>query len=133
MAQQESNGLARWQVWASIISAVLLINGAVITYVVQIADVRSDTVQNKEAIDEASRRLDKLEDASANNRLEIVKAQLSQVEIDSQLRASIDDSNKSLAWQLRMDSMLFDMASNHKIHLPTDNAFYPNIADGASR
>lgn len=32
-----------------------------------------------------------------------------------------------------MDSMLWEKAFEGKSHFPTDNAVYPNIADGKSR
>ena len=63
----------------------------------------------------------------------IARLQADEIEVDTQLRASIDDSNKSLAWQLRINSMLWEQAFHGKSTLPIGNAFYPNIANGNSR
>lgn len=125
--------LMRRQLWLSVIVAVVAANAAIIGYVIQISDLRSTSAQHEQTIQDQARRIQVLEASVADNRLEITKTQLTQIEQDTQLRASIDDSNKSLAWQLRMDAMLWEQTSKGKIHLPTDNAFYPNIANGNSR
>lgn len=78
-------------------------------------------------------RVTALESTSAQTRLDVTVMHSDMTEIDTQLRASIDDSNKGLAWQLRVDSVLWERAFDGKSHLPIDNAVYPNIADGKSR
>lgn len=83
--------------------------------------------------EELQHRVDKLETEAGNNSVSIAKIEDSQTEIDTQLRASIDDSNKGLAWQLRVDAMLWEQAFAHKSTLPIDNAVYPNIANGKSQ
>lgn len=77
-------------------------------------------------------RVDRLSNVIEEQRIEIAGLKSSQIEQDTQLRASIDDSNKSLAWQLRINAMLWEKTFKGS-HLPTDNAFYPNIANGNSR
>jgi len=72
-----------------------------------------------------------LEGQVAADRIEIAGLKYTQIEADTQLRASIDEANKSLAWNMRIESMLWTKAGLP--HLPTDNSTYPNIANGQSR
>ena len=78
-------------------------------------------------------RVDRITNELADERLKLTQLEASEVEQDTQLRASIDDDNKSLAWQLRINAILWEQAFHGKSTLPISNAFYPNIANGNSR
>lgn len=120
------NGGVRWSTIGALSVPVLMIASALI-----ITSWTANTAADRAA--EFGRRLDSDEITMATNRVEIAELRANQVEIDTQLRASIDDDNKSLAWQLRVNAMLWEQAFHGKSTLPVGNAFYPNIANGQSR
>ena len=126
MAEGNGNGTARWQLWATVAGLALVLISAMMTLYVQV-----NTAYNTANALQA--RVDKLEEVANSNRVQIAQLQASLIESDTQLRASIDDTNKGLAWQLRVNSILWEQSFKGKSHFPTDNAFYPNIANGQSR
>jgi hypothetical protein len=119
------NGVARWGAWASAVGTAAVILGAMFVLYSQVSTAYAKA-------NDLEGRVDRLSNVIEEQRIEIAGLKSSQIEQDTQLRASIDDSNKSLAWQLRINAMLWEKTFKGS-HLPTDNAFYPNIANGNSR
>lgn len=129
MAEANGNGTARVGLWVSITGAVV----AVLIFIGSLMTMYAQLVATERTADDLKERVDRMALEIASQRVQIVTLTASQTEIDTQLRASIDDDNKSLAWQLRIDAMLWEKSFDGKSHLPIDNAFYPNIANGQSR
>jgi hypothetical protein len=125
MAEGNGNGTARWSAWAGIGTLALALIGSLFVLYATAIGAAKDVAS-------LSARISALETQVAADRVQITKIEDKQTEIDTQLRASIDDSNKSLAWQLRINSMLWSKAFPGS-HFPTDDAFYPNIANGEAR
>ncbi len=125
MSETNGNGLTRWGALGGIGLFAFAVLGAFF--------VLWSTATNA-AKDAASLevRVTRLETDVTANRIEIATLRSNQIEIDTQLRASIDESNKSLAWQMRVNSMLWERSFKGS-HLPTDNAIYSNIASGQAR
>lgn len=124
---ENSNGTARWANLAAVVGVAIVVFGAIVTLY-----MRADSAFQK--ANDLQVRVNELSNEAGANRVEITKLADKQTEIDTQLRASIDEDNKSIAWQNRMNSMLWEQAFG-KIHshFPTDNPDFPNIANGKSQ
>lgn len=120
------NGNARWGMWASVAAALAVILGGALTFYLR----AESGYQKALALEERVSFLEKSVQASQTD-ISVIHADMR--EIDTQLRASIDDKNLSHAWDLRVESVLWEQAFKGHSHLPIDNAVYPNIADGKSR
>lgn len=112
-APLHSNGNIRWQTWLMAAGLLLAILGPFA------AEEQSKVSTLQHDVEEMKVAQAKTEDQF--------------IEVDTQLRATIDEDNKTLAWQMRMNAIMWEKLNNGKSHLPTDNAFYPNIANGESR
>lgn len=121
----EGNGATRWGAWAGVGMLALALLGALFVLYATAIGAAKDVA----GLDV---RISALEAQETADRVQLTKLEAAQLEIDTQLRASIDDSNKSLAWQLRVNSMLWSKSFPGS-HFPTDDAFYPNIANGNAK
>ena len=119
------NGTARWQLWVSIGTAAIAVFGSIMVLYWTSMTSYNNTL-------DLARRVSALESVTQENRTSISVMRADMVEINTQLRASIDDRNIMHAWDMRVQSMLWEKSFKGS-HLPTDNAVYPNIADGKSR
>lgn len=126
MTAPNGGGTARWQLWVSFSGISVVLIGALMSLYFQVTTAYT-TANALQA------RLDRLAAQVAEDRLEIGQLKSAQIESYTQLRASIDDQNKGLAWQLRIDAVLWEQSFHGNSHLPIDNAYYPNIANGQSR
>lgn len=123
---ENGNGTARWQLWVSAAGIAIVVFGAIMALYM----MATSAYQKAESLE---RRMMVIEVLAAQNRTDVSVIRSDMAEIDTQLRASIDDRNLGHAWDLRIDAMLWEQAFKGKSHLPIDNAVYPNIADGKSR
>lgn len=120
------NGTAKLGVWISALGTGAVVLGALFVLYSQVSTAYATANDLKEQVN-------KLAQQANDNRVQIAQLEAQQIEVDTQLRASIDDDNKGLAWQLRVNSILWEQAFKGQSHMPSDNAFYPNIANGSSR
>ncbi len=129
----EGNGTARWQLYLSAGSLALFVVGSLIGLLIQIASLTYATADTRAKMEAMESRLGRVEQQSQLNQTSITVMRSDMGEIDTQLRASIDDRNLGHAWDLRIESVLWEQAFKGRSHLPIGNAVYPNIADGKSR
>lgn len=126
MAEHPNNGTARWANLAAVAGLGIVVFGSIATLYMRAdgafskataLEVRIANVEDRNRIDES--------------KIKVLHARLE--ESYTQLRASIDDRNIIHASDMRIQAMLWEQAFHGKSHYPTDNAYYPNIADGKSQ
>lgn len=127
------NGTARWQLWVSAVGVGSIILGSLFWLNTQIVTLSRETEDLKAQLVAQNLRVERLDTRLQQAQTAIGVMGSDMKEIDTQLRASVDDRNLSHAWDLRIQAMLWEKAFGGKSHLPTDNAVYPNIANGPSR
>jgi hypothetical protein len=130
MAPSNGNGSAKWQTWASFGTLGFLVIGGLITFLLQVNGLSNQVTSLTNENSEISRRLARVETQAQTNEVEIAKIEDSQTEIDTQLRASIDEYCKSLVWQQRINGLVWNKAFKGVSEFPGQVFFCPNIADG---
>lgn len=103
----------------------MLLLGALVTFAVSIANLRSDVDNGRIRIADLEQRL-----LATNNRYSDLTNQVTAIqrdlkEIETQFCAADDVRNLSHATDLRIFAMLWEKV--YMSHFPTDNAFYPKI------
>lgn len=127
MADGNGNGAVRWQAWAGIIFTAILILASLVTYAVQINGAERDAADARQQAANLEARL-----ATANARIEQGTAQITAIrenlkEIETQFAASDIVRNLMHANDLRVQSLLWQKV--YGVPFPTDNAYYPSIAN----
>jgi hypothetical protein len=120
----EGNGTARWQLWVSLASVGLVLMGALMALYL---------TANKAADDAAklTARMAIVESGVAKNDREIAGMMADLCEVETQFRADDQTRNLMHANEMRIDSMLWKRAFGSEY--PTDNAYYPTIAQEGCR
>lgn len=122
----EGNGNVRWQTWAALAAVALPIMASLVAFLVQVGQLSYNVSQLDASNRDLQRRVEKLDEAAAGQRIDAAKAQERLTEIETQFRASDQVRNLMHANDLRMQSMLWKKAFGQDY--PIANAYYPTIA-----
>jgi hypothetical protein len=127
-AAPNGNGTLRWQLWVSIASAIGGLVYAIVSYTVQIAELRSGINSANTQIAELQRRLDTQATAVTLNRNATIVLETSLKEVETQFCGADVVRNIIHANDLRIQAMLWRKVFGEEY--PTQNAYYPYICNG---